>query len=138
MFGTEIFLKYTVTCMCRDKMKLSIKQFPIDLNQPSSLDRYWERGWRNWQRECLSLWNISFLQMPQLCTISYECKHQLKRARKSFSRDFPDDPVIKTLHFHCRGRRFDPWSGNLDLACHAEQPKIFKSKEKKILKSFSL
>ena len=24
--------------------------------------------------------------------------------------DFPGDPVVKTLHFQCRGRAFDPWS----------------------------
>ena len=28
--------------------------------------------------------------------------------------DFPGGPVVKTLCFHCRGRRFDPWSGNYD------------------------
>ena len=27
-------------------------------------------------------------------------------------RDFPGGPVVKTAHFHCRGCRFDPWSGN--------------------------
>ena len=26
--------------------------------------------------------------------------------------DFPGHPVIKTLHFHCRERGFDPWLGN--------------------------
>ena len=26
--------------------------------------------------------------------------------------DLPSGPVVKTLHFHCRGRRFNPWSGN--------------------------
>ena len=24
-------------------------------------------------------------------------------------RDFPDGPVVKTLHFQCRWCRFDPW-----------------------------
>ena len=24
--------------------------------------------------------------------------------------DFPGSPVVKPLYFHCRGRRFDPWS----------------------------
>ena len=28
------------------------------------------------------------------------------------TRDFPGGPVIKTPTFHCRGHRFDPWSGN--------------------------
>ena len=27
-------------------------------------------------------------------------------------RDFPGGPVVKTLRFHCRGYRSDPWSGN--------------------------
>ena len=26
--------------------------------------------------------------------------------------DFPGGPVVRTLHFHCRGCRFDPWFGN--------------------------
>ena len=26
-------------------------------------------------------------------------------------KDFPGDPVVKTLHFHCTGHRFDPKSG---------------------------
>ena len=26
--------------------------------------------------------------------------------------DFPGDPVVKTLCFHCRGHGFDPWWGN--------------------------
>ena len=25
--------------------------------------------------------------------------------------DLPDDLVVKTPGFHCRGHRFDPWSG---------------------------
>ena len=27
-------------------------------------------------------------------------------------RDFPGSPVDKTVHFHCKGPGFDPWSGN--------------------------
>ena len=27
-------------------------------------------------------------------------------------RDFPGGPVAKTLHFYCRGLRFDLWLGN--------------------------
>ena len=26
--------------------------------------------------------------------------------------DVPGGPVVKTSHFHCMGRVFDPWSGN--------------------------
>ena len=26
--------------------------------------------------------------------------------------DFPGGPVVKTLCFHCRGHKFDPWSRN--------------------------
>ena len=32
---------------------------------------------------------------------------------KSYNhRDFPGCPVVRALHFHCRGHRFDSWSGN--------------------------
>ena len=26
--------------------------------------------------------------------------------------DFPGCPLVKTLHFKCRGRRFNPWLGS--------------------------
>ena len=29
-------------------------------------------------------------------------------ARSELLRDFPDGPVVKTLHFQCRGHRFIP------------------------------
>ena len=25
--------------------------------------------------------------------------------------DFPGGPMVRTLHFHCRGHGLDPWSG---------------------------
>ena len=31
------------------------------------------------------------------------------------SRDVPGGSVVKTLNFHFRGHRFNPWSGNSDL-----------------------
>ena len=33
-------------------------------------------------------------------------------SKQSQSREFPGDPVVRTLHFQCRRLRFDPWSGN--------------------------
>ena len=30
---------------------------------------------------------------------------------KSYDREFLAGPVVRTLHFHFRGHRFDPWSG---------------------------
>ena len=41
------------------------------------------------------------------------------RRRESLGWDFPGGPVVKTLCFHCRRRRFDPWSGNQDPTCQA-------------------
>ena len=40
------------------------------------------------------------------------------------NRKFSDSPVIKTLHFHCRGWGFDPWSGNYDPTCLAVRPSV--------------
>ena len=41
--------------------------------------------------------------------------------------DFPADPVVKTPHFHCRGCRFDPWSGKFRMQ-HGAAKKKKKSK----------
>ena len=30
---------------------------------------------------------------------------------KVYCQEFPLGPVVRTLRFHCRGHRFDPWSG---------------------------
>ena len=35
-----------------------------------------------------------------------------KSALKRMNRDFPGGPVVKTPLFQCRGRGFNPWSGN--------------------------
>ena len=32
--------------------------------------------------------------------------------KKKKDRDFPGDPVVKTLGFHCRGLGFSSWSGS--------------------------
>ena len=31
---------------------------------------------------------------------------------KMLKRDFAGSPGVGTWHFHCRGHRFSPWSGN--------------------------
>ena len=31
--------------------------------------------------------------------------------------DLPDGPMVRTRSFHCKGNRFDPWSGNEDPTC---------------------
>ena len=41
----------------------------------------------------------------------------------SICREFPGSPVVRTLHFHCRGHGSNPWSPT----CHVVQPKILKN-----------
>ena len=47
--------------------------------------------------------------------------HQYHSSKASWRKaklwDFPGNPVVKTPHLHCRGPRFNPWSGNQDLTC---------------------
>ena len=38
-----------------------------------------------------------------------EKEHKGKRIEGG---DFPDGPLDKSLHFHCRGHGFDSWLGN--------------------------
>ena len=38
--------------------------------------------------------------------------------------DFPGGPVVKTLHFHCRGHEFDPgWRTKISQATQCGQKK---------------
>lgn len=39
-------------------------------------------------------------------------KKKRKKNKKEIIWDFLGDPGIKALHFHCRRRRFHPWSGS--------------------------
>ena len=45
-------------------------------------------------------------------------------------RDFPDGPVVKILHFHCRGLVFDSWLGKFHM------PRDVAKKKKKKKKQF--
>ena len=35
-------------------------------------------------------------------------------------REFPGNPVVRTLHSHCRGSGFAPWLGKSDPRCHKD------------------
>ena len=52
--------------------------------------------------------------------------------------DFPGSPVVKTLHAHCRGHRFNPWWGNQDLTCRITRPKKKKKDDEAFLISLPL
>ena len=43
-------------------------------------------------------------------------------------REFPGDPAVKTLHFHCRGYEFDPWSLVWELRFHKQRGAAKKKK----------
>ena len=58
-----------------------------------------------------------------------------KKTKKKM--DFPGSIVVKTLHFQCRGHRFDPRSGHQDPACHMVWPKTFLNYLKKKKKEAS-
>ena len=51
------------------------------------------------------------------------------RSFKNEDRDFVGSPVVKTLHFHCRGHGFDPWLGNSHPTCHVAWPKTNKQRQ---------
>ena len=46
-------------------------------------------------------------------------------------RDFPGDPVVRTVRFHCTWCCFDPWPGNLDPTSQALQLKKKKKNQRK-------
>ena len=61
---------------------------------------------------------VTLLFLKQTAQMSYKESNRsnwihLKAPNsKTFFRDFPGGPVVKTLHFHCRGHGFDAWLGN--------------------------
>ena len=52
-------------------------------------------------------------------------KYLMHFLKKCQSWNFLGGPVVKTLHFQCRGLGFDLWSWSQDLTCHAAPPKSF-------------
>ena len=51
--------------------------------------------------------------------------------------DFPGGPVVKTLHFHCRGHEFDPgWRTKIPQATQCGQKK--KNRLKKLIDTVSM
>ena len=52
------------------------------------------------------------LQILQKMVRTSEPMVHSKRNTKALIWEFPGCPVVRTLSFHCREHRFDPWSGN--------------------------
>ena len=53
----------------------------------------------------------------------YSVKGKDVRCPKHWYGGFPGGLVVKTFTSHCRGLRFDLWSGNLNPTCHMVQSK---------------
>ena len=62
-----------------------------------------ERGKKTSQGRSKWLWEIDVVR---------QIARDLPGVRETGFREFPGSPVVRTLCFHCRGHRFDPWSGN--------------------------
>ena len=79
----------------------------------------------------LFTWRMQLAQLSHFSIYLY-----LVRAYHAFmvgskfkrGRDFPGDPMIRTLHFHCRGHRFNPLSRNRYSTSFMMQTKIKKKK----------
>ena len=63
------------------------------------------------------------LQILQKMVRTSEPMVHSKRNTKALIWEFPGCPVVRTLSFHCREHRFDPWSGNQDPACQSGEAK---------------
>ena len=73
-----------------------------------------------------------------MCIYEYEKKSfQELLSSKSQVLDFSGFPVVRTLHFRCRGHRFHPWSGNLGPTCYIAQAKQKKNEKRKKKPRFS-
>ena len=47
-------------------------------------------------------------------SIKYFATKSMEFYKETNKVDFPGGPMVETLHVHCRGCRFNPWSWNWD------------------------
>ena len=73
---------------------------------------------------------LSSLLSPALCPVHLKPQGTGNVRDCSDMGDVPGDPVVKTLCFHCRGQRFDPWFGELgsSMLCSMTTNQIFFKK----------
>ena len=57
-------------------------------------------------------------------TLGIEC---IASTQITQDQEFPGGPVVKTLHSHCQGPGFNPWSGNWDSTSQVTWPKKKKN-----------
>ena len=50
--------------------------------------------------------------LKSCCLVPVLSGRRSKIHQQDFAWDFPGGPGVKTLCFHCRGHRFNPWLGN--------------------------
>ena len=95
--------------------------FPIELNNEyftkNTQNLNSQGNWLAFHRSVLSLW---FTRMNKWMNTGMPGNSTLDSHRKALSRrrsfqGLPWCPVVKTLHFWCRGCQFDPWSGNTNV-----------------------
>ena len=87
----------------------------------------------SWQE--FGLWNRERRErMGVRSRIQNSLESVIEILRTKNHRDFPGGPVVTTPRFHCRGLRFNPWSGNQD-PCMLRSQKKKKNKEWYIGKS---
>ena len=66
------------------------------------------------KNEIKEFWGISFCRQICIKLVQgkiYFTKHLLM-SKENLNVDFPGGPLVKTLCFQCRGKGFNPWSGN--------------------------
>ena len=88
-----------------------IKVYDLHYNWRCSINK--KSWWIESTNFKIYLWNRFFIMWKQSALFCNQCLWQ--------GRDFPGGPVVKTLRFHFRGHRFNPWLGNnYPICCEAK------------------
>ena len=61
---------------------------------------------------CCSPWGRKESDTTEQLNKNSMYKALCKISERGVEWDFPGGPVVKTLHFHCRGHKLNPWWGN--------------------------
>ena len=88
-------------------MKIHLQQ--VSIKKICIILYKWKVPGRPWVQE--QLHPAAQMMVKGICP-SPSLSSAFQSFKKHLLKEFPGGPVVRALHFHCRGRGFNLWSGN--------------------------
>ena len=100
------------------------------LGNPTDRETYIPSPHPHWSSLGVSSPTIEFMESQERETWLSDLTKITNSLKNTYSREFPSDPVVRTQLFHCRGSKFNPWSGNYESASWESRQKKKKKSRK--------